>query len=114
VSSYDAEVEVNFDPGDSLPTRPLLGATEIVYNGNSGGASTPMFGASANRLEVVGFNAGPRPIHIAFGVAAVYGAGLLVPANTPFRIDRTSKAINFIDDGGAGGATVSAVDFRLP
>lgn len=114
VSSYDAEVEVNFDPGDSLPTRPQLGATVTHFNGNSGGASTPMFGANANRLSVTGINLGPRPITIAFGGAAVYGAGQTVPANTPFKFDRNSLSIAFIDDGGAGGAVVSATQESLP
>lgn len=114
ISCYDMEVDVVFDPGDVLKTRPVLGSTVVPFNGSSAGASTPMFGATANRLEVIGINLGPRPIDLAFGAAAVFGAGQRVLPNTPFKIDRTSLSIAFIDDGLAGGATVSATQFALP
>ena len=116
VSCYDQEnISVVFDPSDILTVRLQTGGTITHYNGNSGGASTPMFPANPNRLEVIGINLGPRPIAIAFGVPAVFGAGQTVPANTPFRFDRqTGLSIDFIDDGGVGGAVVSATETALP
>lgn len=116
VSCYDQEnVSVEFDPSDILTVRLQKGGTILHYNGNSGGVNTPMFPANANRIEVFGINLGPRPITIALGPAAVFGAGQTVPANTPFRFDRESGLpINFIDDGQAGGAVVSATEIGLP
>lgn len=116
VSCYDMEnISVVFDPSDILTIRFQKGGTIQHYNGNSGGVNTPMFPANANRIEVIGINLGPRAITIAFGVPAVFGAGQTVPANTPFRFDRESGlALNFIDDGGAGGAVVSATETGLP
>lgn len=116
VSCYDMEnISVVFDPADILTIRFQKGGTILHYNGNSGGVSTPMFPANANRIEFIGINLGPRPIAIAFGIPAVFGAGQTVPANTPFRFDRqTGLSIDFIDDGGVGGAVVSATETALP
>lgn len=92
------------------------GGTITHFNGPSGAASTPMFVANANRLEFFGVNIGPRPIHISFGVPAVFGAGQYVAVGAPFTIDRESGlAINFIDDGaGAVRAVVSATEISTP
>jgi hypothetical protein len=117
ISAYDAEVDVVFDPTDALPTRNVLGDTVIHFNGavGAGPASTPMFGASTARLEVVGVNIGPSPIHVSFGVPAVFGSGQYIRAGGDFRFDRTSLDINFIDDGvGTVRSVVSATDFRTP
>ena len=97
-----------------LPPPPLTGSTIAHRNINSAGASTLMFAANANRIEIIGINLGPRAITIAFGVAAVFGAGQTIPANTPFRLDTTPVAINFIDDGGAGNALISATQISTP
>jgi hypothetical protein len=113
VSCYDQDIV--FDPSDVLTVKFQKGGTVSHFNGNSGGVSTPLFAANANRIEVFGVNLGPRPITMAFGVAAVYGAGQTIPANTPFKFDRESGlSLDFIDDGGPGGAVVSATEISLP
>lgn len=112
VSCYDQDIV--FDPTDILTVKKETGSTIIHRNVNSGGVSTPMFAANPARIEIIGINLGPRPITISFGVAAVFGAGQTVPANTPFRLDTTPVAVNFIDDGGAGNALISATQISTP
>ena len=93
----------------------LRGGTITHHNGSSAGATQTMFAANALRLEVFGVNLGPRPIHIAFGVAAVFGSGQYVAPGRAFQIDRESGLqINYIDDGQPGGASVSATQIARP